>query len=436
MLELEDGSPSSNKRREMKSLTGRSPSPTRVSTWGCSLSAALPLILALCVGQCVWLWMDRPACETATIETRDRQAVDHSPSQAVDHSAPKRKEPYYKQYVEPSEFPNEFDGVWARPFEKVNKPLPCFPAEPNWRDLQTTHTDHGLLFLKTYKAGSSTASGIHLRLARNQARRQSVDADLCQVRYDHAWAAHLFWNVKKDKSFLWTIVRDPTQRLVSQFFHFEVSREKTEPSDAAFVEYVRRPHMIGMNSNYYMDALPIRPSDVPADRLNSVLDDYNFIAVTERMDESAVALSMVAGIPLADVLYLKAKGHGGFDDGGGRDEVVCTYIWPSFVTPGMEEYFQTDEFQDRVRWDHALYQAANRSLDLTIEKLGREEFERKLALYRAAQARVHDECLDETVFPCSAGGDYTPPDQTDCMWNDSACGMDCLDRVATELDLW
>jgi hypothetical protein len=35
---------------------------------------------------------------------------------------------------------------------------------------------------------------------------------------------------------------------------------------------------------------------------NQILKDYNFIGITERMDESVVALSMLNGLALADVL--------------------------------------------------------------------------------------------------------------------------------------
>jgi hypothetical protein len=41
---------------------------------------------------------------------------------------------------------------------------------------------------------------------------------------------------------------------------------------------------------------------------------YDFIAITERMDESAVELQMLLGLPLADVLYLNAKTSGGYED--------------------------------------------------------------------------------------------------------------------------
>ena len=90
-----------------------------------------------------------------------------------------------------------------------------------------------------------------------------------------------------------------------------------------------------------------------------------------------VVMAMLMGKPIGDVLYLKAKGHGGYDDGGGRDEgwtKICTFIWPSFVSDGLKEHFRSDEFLEQVRWDRATHQAANRSLDVTIDRLGQRPF--------------------------------------------------------------
>ena len=327
-----------------------------------------------------------------------------------------------------------FGGVEARAFP--HKAVTCLPPESKWDTYgtQMTPTNEGLFFLKTFKTGSSTASGIDLRIARNVAKRRNTGHALCRTRFDHAWASALFYSLNPQTSFLWTVLRDPTSRIVSQLFHFHVSREGHNTSDASLMERIRRND--GMTGNNYMGQLSLRgfkkKHDDPVAVANAILNSYDFIAITERMDESAVALSMIMGIPLADVLYLKAKGHGGYDAGGdGHD---CTYITPAFVSPGMEQFFRSDEYQDMVQWDYLLYRAANKSLDLTIDALGREEFERKLALFRQAQERAIERCLPTVRFPCSPKGKSNS--ETDCLWKDSGCGYMCLDEVATELGLW
>eukprot|EP00522_Entomoneis_paludosa_P014079 CAMPEP_0172453326 /NCGR_PEP_ID=MMETSP1065-20121228/10702_1 /TAXON_ID=265537 /ORGANISM="Amphiprora paludosa, Strain CCMP125" /LENGTH=212 /DNA_ID=CAMNT_0013205505 /DNA_START=246 /DNA_END=884 /DNA_ORIENTATION=- len=193
--------------------------------------------------------------------------------------------------------------------------------------------------------------------------------------------------------------------------------------------------------NYYPRYLSTQPFDLfegnESHFINQIMDSYDFIGVSERLDESIVALSMLMNIPLADVLYLSAKGSGGFDEGGHAG--TCFYIVPSFVSPGMRRIMESGRFQKHIHWDHVIHQAANRSLDLTIDKkLGREKFEKRLAIFQKAQARAKELCLPQTTFPCATDGGKRPrkEDETDCLWKDSGCGYKCLDRIATELDLW
>jgi hypothetical protein len=211
----------------------------------------------------------------------------------------------------------------------------------------------------------------------------------------------------------------------------KVSRDKIDPTDEEFKNFLRSE----MTNDYYLQSLSTNPykSDVddPTVAANRMMKEYDFIGVTERMDESAVLIMMLLDLPMSDILFLSAKGHGGYDGGSnGR----CTYIWPSFVSDGMQSYFESDEWKERVNIDLAIYQAVNRSMDLTIERLGRVRFENNLQKFQHAQQVAIDKCLATTKFPCNSAGEFKY--QTDCLWKDSGCGSDCLDEVATELNLW
>jgi hypothetical protein len=142
---------------------------------------------------------------------------------------------------------------------------------------------------------------------------------------------------------------------------------------------------------------------------------------------------MAVNLKISDILYLSAKKQGGYDDGGGG--YGCSLIQPSFISPGMKEYFQSDEWRQKIQYDLTLYVAVNRSLDLTIDYLGREEFEVNLDKYKRAQAEASERCLPTTVFPCDEWGAPHGPDETDCLWNDSGCGITCLDEVARDLNM-
>lgn len=340
---------------------------------------------------------------------------------------------YY--YDEPDQLdPNIFQGVTARAFEPWTNEVRCFPKE----DKSTPQKERGMMFLKTMKTGSTTAMGVQMKIAQNEAQRANSTADEpCESVHKHQFAFRGFPNRDRKKSFLWSIVRDPTSRLVSYLFFHYVSRLKKEPYDQGFIDFIRGSDSSAKYDHYmkWMSLAEYKPGETdPVQHANKILADYDFIAVTERMDESLVVLAMLMDLPLTDVLYLNgAKGNGGFDDGQFRG--TCTYIWPSFISPGMYEFFRTPEFQDMIRWDHVIHQAANRSLDLTIERLGRGMFEANLHKFREARRISQEQCLPKTVFPCSTNGGKRPQKINDCARIDAGCGEKCLTQVAMELGL-
>lgn len=377
-------------------------------------------------------------------------------TQQYNHNQASSNNPTHRGSVMQSTPNTNFSGIIARPFKPWDPdlPLPCFPREDgdNWMTLEGLDT--GFLFIKPYKTGSSTSSGINLRISRNVAQRQQQSStaqsensktDFCRGRSGHGssvFAGYLSGARKRKRSasFLWTIVRDPTKRAISQFFHLMVSRQHKSPNDANFQKYLRGDPLF---QDYYLKFFYTqaklregRAQKDPVEVANHILNEYDFIAVTERMDESATALMMLLDLPMSDILYLSAKTKGGYDDGGYRGS--CTYIWPSFVSPGMKEFFASEFWQDNIANDSLLHQAVNASLDLTIDQhLGGHgpdsPFSRNLETFRRAQQLAQDRCLGRTIFPCDASGQHHT--NTSCLWEDSGCGATCLDEIAHELGL-
>jgi hypothetical protein len=303
-------------------------------------------------------------------------------------------------------------------------------AGPGWNPplmKRSDDKDYGLLFLKTFKTGSSTTSGINLRIARGLATKVNHSDVFCPCGFHHGVASEKkYAHRDPQRSFLWTILREPTHRIQSEFFHFAVSRAQREPSDDNFKSFVRRQR------NGYLNYVPL-VSKTNASHIEkiammqSVLDDYNFIAITERLDESLVVLQMLLNVPMGDLLYLNAKGSGGYDGGGYKGK--CYYITPKFVSPGMKDFFQSPVWQMNIQYDAALYHAANLALDMTIEQLGSAEFQNRLETFKALQQKASKLC-DDVKFPCSSTGKKLPREQLDCFWEDSGCGATCLDGVA------
>jgi hypothetical protein len=242
---------------------------------------------------------------------------------------------------------NSFHGVKARAFEKWKSPhgVPCFPPT----SYNKKNRERGLLFLKLHKVGSSTAAGVNALIARNVARRrrrtrseaqlvlllknnttraiatrsvttspsasQKIDFDgSCDAQLAHATAKTLCPRRDKRKSYLWSIVRDPTSRVLSRFFHTKISLNKREPTDEAAIHffchegdhYMSRLSTVAMksaigssqnSSNNTRTKNNKNPKMMLSDHdrvkyANLIMKEYDFIGVTEVRELFARTLSV------------------------------------------------------------------------------------------------------------------------------------------------
>ena len=330
----------------------------------------------------------------------------------------------------------------ARPFPSWRHPFPCFPTEPDWYTIkrQKQPSKQGFFYFKARKAGSSTVAGVALRIARAKAKQirlatTAANATHCHTRYGHP-AAHRLKYHQRDRlhSFLWSIIREPTKRDVSEFFHFGVSRgAKMSPSRQSFQSYHEYNPLM---HEYYLQFMSTDRAykmerDDYIQSVAKIMSDYDFIGITERMHESLVALQLVLNLTTSDILFLSAKTSGGWDDG--LSEGQCFYIRPPVVSPQLQQYFQSDDWMQKTQGGNLLYAAVNRSLDLTISSFDQTVFQKQLTKYKWALKEAHLRCVNKVKFPCSAGGILQ--ERHDCLLWDSGCGYDCLDQVAEELGL-
>lgn len=201
-------------------------------------------------------------------------------------------------------------AVFPRAFLKWNHSLPCLSLErEDWGsvELQSAPASEGLLYVKVPKASSTTGGSVNLRIASRLARKHGKD--MCRHRgSQHSYAvANEFIQRNRTASILWSIVREPTLRTASEFFHFEVSRRNREPTDENFMAYLKQ----GMDylSNFQLRYLALHLLEErtfnPVLEINTILEQYDFLGTTERMDESIVALAMILGLETQDVMFLR-----------------------------------------------------------------------------------------------------------------------------------
>lgn len=84
--------------------------------------------------------------------------------------------------------------------------------------MKETPTREGILFQRPMKTGSTTMTGIVLRLVHNRGQQQ-YGFDKCRHRSIHGSAEKFeFGKRNPKKSFLFSIIRHPTKKAISQFF--------------------------------------------------------------------------------------------------------------------------------------------------------------------------------------------------------------------------
>lgn len=310
------------------------------------------------------------------------------------------------------------------------------------------HTELGLMYIKSPKTASSTATGVTLQIAKNVAQRQNVK--MCLAHATHSFATKDGASYRKQPSLLWTTVRHPAKRMISEFYHFWVCRRGIEPTSDNVIDYIiygKRNHRSpnkrvdysyeGKNRQlmYLTTATEFGPNamvgwDTVERATNmiksTVMDQYNFIAVTERMDESLVAMKLLFGLEHQDIIVLSAKSS------GTRDEKTCRIIPKPLPDPKVDHYLTTTFIEDN--YDYLLYAAADRSLDLTIEALGKDLFQRELALHRRLQKLAEEQCLPVAVFPCTEDGEKNGiQSKKSCLWADAGCGYQCVQQVVNSM---
>ena len=144
----------------------------------------------------------------------------------------------------------------------------------------------------------------------------------------------------------------------------------TDYNYKSFITALENTSKYAPNSQLRFLASISSPAKIPEDQyrsyIRSVIDEYDFIGVYERMHESLVVLSMLIGVNINDMLF-------SFTEHGcpGREKIE-----PEWLTPAMSVYLNTNEWKNREMGDFLLHDAINRGLDLTIERLGKERVKR------------------------------------------------------------
>jgi hypothetical protein len=362
----------------------------------------------------------------------------------------------------------DFARIWTSPFSTSYHPHPypwCHSALPP-----------GLVYIKIDKAASSTLAGINIRLAQRIGAKV-LNGNVCSHTYWHERASsltrqdkqqhktklHRHMKHKVDISLWWTFLRDPGQRALSEYYHFWVSRRGYGINYGIMLGFLKErknfqciytmlhpnPEQVlavstmkldGESSNKSSGSTSLSHSKL-LHLLNShILQQYNFIGLVERWEESLAVMRLLWKISLNDLIVLSAKKSGVYDDG--RYNETCFRIKPQgeesdrqvAIHRKIQDYIASDFHHGNLDYD--LYIMVNASLDKTIAALGREKVDRTRRQLQFLQSRVELECQNEAIFPCSNNGTRQLEASTkNCYWYDSGCGHACVDRVLEDMPI-
>ncbi len=333
----------------------------------------------------------------------------------------------------------------------------------------------GFMLSKVHKAASTTAASVTLRIAYRVAHRQVTGKEtlspyvtpMCRSHFYHEFSqANQHSQRDPLHSFLWGTVRLPEARSQSAFYYYIPEQEYTnETKLLQFLERSkghqlrllrqRKEHLEFHEGNLFWNPHASRSgtkesgisdwnnlssglpenSIIPLDLATlafehiqkEVLQFYDFLAVTERwMESMAVLKLLLPHVQYSDVIALRVKERGSYVS----NLEHCKYIpfsSTSIPSPRIQAYIN-GPFQD-TNPDYLLYAAVNRSLDLTIEVLGKRRVDEGIRQIQYLQTLAQETCQRETILPCSTTGERQPGATKNCYVRDFGCGHECLDRI-------
>jgi len=311
-------------------------------------------------------------------------------------------------------------------YQPSNQTKWCEQIATSAHQKKTNNILTGMYLVKMPKTASSTSAAVALQIAESIALRKGLTKP-CPTHVRHGSS----YKSRQDPSFLWTVVRQPHKRDISEYFHFEISRrgEKYDSKDL-----IR--HLEEKKNNQFkyisqgMESYPLLVNTSQStnkqlhalERLSSVFQTYDFIAVTERMEESLVVMKLLHQFPDESIVVLNSKTSGGFDDG--KYKQTCYKIQKSYTTEEVDHYIAKDYQKDNL--DFLLYTVANRSLDKTIEFLGQERVKKEVMRHRKLHQLAEDLCLKKAVYPCTKHGKPNRKSAQSCYFGDVGCGHKCV----------
>jgi len=288
---------------------------------------------------------------------------------------------------------------------------------------QASFQPQNLVMVKPGKVGGSTLSGVIRHIAAHHGLSNYDNEEWIKnepgIFAKHSKMKTLYDNIKslKQKTFLSTIIRDPSERCLSDFNFFKTRRtHRTETRDFGDKLKYFEKYCTNIMLEYIASQEEVLSMDESA--IDEVVEMYDLIGLTERFNETMVLMKHLLGLQWRDVLYIPAKISGSSD----RIQSYTSY---------KDETLELHEYVER-KWKKI-------NKDFYLHEKVELEFERKIAMIPSFEEDLikYEMLLNTIQTLCSWMGNLVETKECDKAVEvfekgyikDAQIGFGCLNQV-------
>ena len=291
---------------------------------------------------------------------------------------------------------------------------------------------HGLIFVRSLETYESTLEGITLNIAYNVGKRQFDNQWKKCIAYtqEEYSSQKRFIDGIKAQSLMFSFIRHPQTRDMSHAFtNFNINGEESEINvdPKGLIDYMERSFKGYQTKTLLGERNPDERIWQQMDfktQIQSIpgaVSTYDFLGVSERMDESLAAMVLLWDLEPADVIVLS-------------EEKYCNEVSKATSMsklPAIHQYFEGGHHSEDNP-DYLLYHAANFSLTKTIESLGKDRVGEMTQQIRHLQKEAEKTCQPVANFRCSSKAEQKVESMEEattasrCYYKHSGCANECI----------
>ncbi len=323
-------------------------------------------------------------------------------------------------------------------YQKYPHQFPCVQSNKDQE-----RQGHGFYYIKIHKTASTTMASVTKNIVQKHREKfKCLYANTHHAAYQYKGLKHRKAN--QPNSYLFTVVRDPTSRAISDYFYrgiiqngedVNLDRFKSLAERMKYKVFGQAGHQVGFMSTeeklpeyYFWD--PSAPEEIQKPhllrtRVENLFNSYDFIGVSERLNESLVMLSFLLDLSLTEVTYHSFRSTSNtYVQGGGKGGHKCFKSVSAHegMTQELKDYVESNEWMAITAADRLLHKTANEAMDNTIDNvIGRDVFKERLVEFERLLDLLSTSCTGVCVR-CTSNGKFKSNAEKKC----SACTKNVL----------